>query len=335
MSEHSALVASMSSHARELQKLSGPGVDSWKNRRHLLDTKDLSPDELQTLVSAATICKEMMHSGEGPQPLLTSRTIANLFYENSTRTRSSFELAAKRLGATVINLDIASSSVAKGETIVDTGRTLAAMAVDAFVQRHNCSGSAIQIARELGDRVHIINAGDGWNGHPTQALLDYFTMMEVRGSVKGAKVAIVGDITHSRVARSNMWLLTKMGADVHIAGPPTLLPPDLSSLGVTVHNKLEPAIEGANFIIVLRLQLERQKQGLIPSIGEYRRVYRMDHARLKLAAEGAKVMHPGPMNRDLEITHALADDTERSLVLTQVGNGVAVRMAVLYLLLAR
>ena len=335
MSEQQALVASLSGKARELQKISGPGVDSWKNRRHLLDTKDLSAEELDALVTAASICKEMINSGEGPQPLLATRTIANLFYENSTRTRSSFELAAKRLGATVINLDIGSSSVAKGETIIDTGRTLAAMAVDAFVQRHNCSGSAIQIARELGDRVHIINAGDGWNGHPTQALLDYFTMMEIRGSIKGAKIAIVGDITHSRVARSNMWLLTRMGADVHIAGPPTLVPPELGTLGVTVHNKLEPAIEGADFVMVLRLQLERQKQGLIPSIGEYRRVYRMDHARIKLCSQNAKVMHPGPINRDLEITDALANDPEKSLVLTQVGNGVAVRMAVLHLLLSK
>ncbi len=276
----------------------------------------------------------MVNSGEGPQNLLSNKTIANLFYENSTRTRSSFELAAKRLGAMVINVDIASSSVAKGETIIDTGRTLTAMAVDALVQRHHCSGSALQVAREFGDQVHVINAGDGWNSHPTQALLDYFTMCEIRGNVRGAKIAIIGDITHSRVARSNIWLLKNMGADIHVAGPPTLLPPELGKLDVTLHTRLESAIENADFIMVLRLQLERQQQGLIPSIGEYKRLYRLDHDRLKLAAGNCKVFHPGPMNRDIEIAHALADDMERSLVLAQVANGVAVRMAVLYLLLA-
>jgi aspartate carbamoyltransferase catalytic subunit len=329
MPDHISSTASLSNKARELEKLGG-----WTKRRHLLDTKDLSADELATLLKAASICKEIMNSGEGPQNLLANKTVANLFYENSTRTRSSFELAAKRLGTTVINVDIASSSVAKGETIIDTGRTLIAMGVDALVQRHSSSGSALQIAREFGSQVHVINAGDGWNAHPTQALLDYFTMWELRGDVRGLKIAIVGDITHSRVARSNIWLLKMMGADIHIAGPPTLLPPELSKAGVTVHTQLEPAIENADFIMVLRLQLERQKQGLIPSLGEYKRMYRMDHARLQLASERARVFHPGPMNRDIEITHALADDPERSLVRTQVANGVAVRMAVLYLLLS-
>ena len=334
MSDQSLAAASLSSRARNLSKLSGAGVSSWRQRRHLLDTKDLSDAEVQAVIDAASICKEMILNKEGPQALLAQTTIANLFYENSTRTRSSFELAAKRLGATVINVDIATSSVAKGETIIDTGRTLAAMAVDALVQRHSSSGSALQIARELGSLVHVINAGDGWNAHPTQALLDYFTMWEIRGNVAGAKVAIVGDITHSRVARSNIWLLKKLGADIHLAGPPTLIPPEIQNLGVTVHNRLEPAIEGADFIMVLRLQLERQKQGLIPSIGEYKRLYQLDHPRLKLASEQVRVFHPGPMNRDLEITDALADDQKRSVVITQVANGVAVRMAVLYLLLS-
>jgi aspartate carbamoyltransferase catalytic subunit len=331
MSDHSSTTL-LSSKGSELLKLDG--LDIWRQRRHLLDTKDMSPEELEVALKAAKLCKEMIASGEGPQPLLANKTIANLFYENSTRTRSSFELAAKRLGATVINVDIASSSVAKGETISDTGRTLTAMAVDALVQRHHCSGSALQIAREFGDQVHVINAGDGWNSHPTQALLDYFTMWEISGHVKGMKIAILGDITHSRVARSNIWLLKTMGADIQIAGPPTLIPPELSKLGVSIHTRLEPAIENADFIMVLRLQLERQQQGLIPSIGEYKRLYRLDHARLKLANEHVKVFHPGPMNRDIEIAHALADDMERSLVRTQVANGVAMRMAVLYLLLA-
>lgn len=335
MGDYTSSTAPLSNKGRELLKLDSLGVQQWRKRRHLLDTKDINSDELAACMKAASICKEMINSGEGPQGILADRTVANLFYENSTRTRSSFELAAKRLGATVINVDIASSSVAKGETIIDTGRTLTAMAVDALVQRHHCSGSALQIAREFGQEVHVINAGDGWNSHPTQALLDYFTMWEIRGNVSGAKIAIVGDITHSRVARSNIWLLKHMGADVHIAGPPTLLPPGLGKLGLTIHTRLEPAIENADFIMVLRLQMERQQQGLIPSIGEYKRLYRLDHARLKLAAENCKVFHPGPMNRDIEIAHALADDMSRSLVRTQVANGVAVRMAVLYLLLSK
>lgn len=334
MPEHISSTSLLSTKGRELVNLSGPGVKLWSKRRHLLDTKDINEEELQAVLEASAICKAMVASGEGPQPVLAHRTVANLFYENSTRTRSSFELAAKRLGATVINVDIASSSVAKGETIIDTGRTLTAMAVDCLVQRHQASGSALQITREFGDQVHVINAGDGWNAHPTQALLDYFTMWEIRGAVRGAKIAIVGDITHSRVARSNIWLLKNMGADIHVAGPPTLLPPGMGKLGLTIHTRLEPAIENADFIMVLRLQLERQQQGLIPSIGEYKRLYRLDHARLALAAPDCRVFHPGPMNRDIEIAHTLADDMDRSLVRTQVSNGVAVRMAILYLLLA-
>lgn len=335
MSEHTSSTVPLSKTGTKLLEINGAGAQLWRKRRHLLDTKDLTLEELNTALETATICKEIINSGEGPQYVLGNKTVANLFYENSTRTRSSFELAAKRLGATVINVDIASSSVAKGETIIDTGRTLTAMSIDALVQRHNCSGSALQVAREFGDEVHIINAGDGWNAHPTQALLDYFTMSEVRGSVKGAKIAIVGDIAHSRVARSNIWLLNKVGAELHLAGPPTLLPPELSKLNVKIHTRVEPAIENADFIMVLRLQLERQQQGLIPSIGEYRRLYRIDHNRLRLAADHCMVFHPGPMNRDIEIASVLADDKERSLVTAQVGNGVAVRMAILYLLLSK
>lgn len=334
MPDHNSSTRSLSNSGQELAELNVPGVSSWRERRHLLDTDNLSEEELDALIRAAAICKSMISAKESPQNLLSNKTVANLFYENSTRTRSSFELAAKKLGATVINVDIASSSVAKGETIIDTGRTLAAMAVDCLVQRHQSSGSAWQIARELGHQVHVINAGDGWHAHPTQALLDYFTMCEVRGGVKGAKVAIVGDITHSRVARSNISILKRLGADIHVAGPPTLLPPELSKTGVTIHSRLEPAIEGADFVMVLRLQLERQQQGLIPSIGEYKRLYRLDHPRLELAGKNARVFHPGPMNRDIEISHALADDEAHSLVRTQVSNGVAVRMAVLYLLLS-
>jgi aspartate carbamoyltransferase catalytic subunit len=242
-------------------------------------------------------------------------------------------MASRRLGADVLNLDVQSSSVSKGETIVDTARQLVSMRVDAIVQRHSSSGSAHLLARELGGHVHVLNAGDGWNAHPTQGLLDLLTMCEVRPDMQGAKVAIVGDITHSRVARSNIWLLKTMGADVHIAGPPTLVPPYLDAMGAVVHNRLDPAIEGADFIIMLRLQLERQTQGLVPSIGEYRRLFRLDHARLKLAQPGVRVLHPGPINRGIELTDELVDDPYYSLMTTQVMNGVAARMAALYLLM--
>lgn len=284
-------------------------------------------------MEVAALCKKNHQSEVEPLAVLSGKTIANIFYENSTRTRSSFEMAARRLGASVLNLDTKVSSVAKGETITDTARQLVSMRVDAIVQRHSASGAAAHVATELGDKVQIINAGDGWHAHPTQALLDFFTMTEIRGSLSGARVAIVGDILHSRVARSNMWLLTKYGVDLNVAGPPTLVPAGLESFGVTVHNRLEPAIEGCDFIMVLRLQMERQKQGLIPSVGEYKKLFRLDHARLQLAAPGVRILHPGPVNRGIEITDALVDDESKSLIDAQVANGVAVRMAVLYLLL--
>ncbi len=311
-----------------------PGVDLWQARRHLLDTKDLTRVEVECAIRFAAICKSLCKMEIAPLPVLNSKTVANLFYENSTRTRSSFELAARKLGATVLNLDIQSSSVAKGETLVDTAQTMIAMGVDAIVQRHSSSGSAQQLAEILNDKVHILNAGDGWNAHPTQGLLDLFTMLEVLPDLNGAKVAIIGDISHSRVARSNIWLLKLFGAQVHLSGPPTLMPPDISKLGVTVHNQLEPAIEDADFIITLRIQMERQKKGEIPSLSEYKKLYRLDHHRMKLAKPTAKVMHPGPVNRGVELTDLLADDQELSLIRTQVTNGVAVRMAILYLLLA-
>lgn len=265
--------------------------------------------------------------------MLAGKTVANVFYENSTRTRSSFEVAARHLGADVLNLDTKVSSVTKGETIIDTAKQLVSMRVSAIVQRHHASGSAQLLARELGGFVHILNAGDGWNAHPTQALLDLLSITDVCPDIDGRKIAIIGDITHSRVARSNIWLLKSLGADLHIAGPPTLVPPKLSDLGVTVHDRIEPALEGAHFVLMLRLQLERQQQGLIPSIGEYKRLYRLDHARLKLAQPDVRVLHPGPVNRGIEMTDDLVDDPYYSLILTQVTNGVAARMAALYLLL--
>jgi aspartate carbamoyltransferase catalytic subunit len=310
------------------------GSDLWAKRRHLLDTKDLSTDEVNALLSFANACKQLYGMGSDSLGLLQNHRIANVFYENSTRTRTSFELAARKLGATVVNLDVATSSVAKGETIIDTARTLIAMGVSTIVQRHSASGSAHQLARFLGDKLHVVNAGDGWNGHPTQGLLDLLTMREVQPNLSHAKIAIVGDVTHSRVARSDLWLLKQEGADIHVAGPPTLIPPHLGELGVTVHNRLEPAIEQCDFVIALRLQLERQQSGLIPSVGEYKRLYRLDHRKIRLCKPDVRVLHPGPINRGIEITDALASDEQISLVSAQVTNGVAVRMAVLYLLLA-
>lgn len=313
--------------------LDHPGAQLWKARRHLLDTRDLTRTEVDCLLALAASCKKFHLEGTAGTDLLAGRIVANLFYENSTRTRSSFELAARKLGASVLNLDISTSSVAKGETITDTAQTLVSMGVSAVVQRHPSSGSAHQLADALEHAVHVINAGDGWNAHPTQALLDLFSMREVMPDLKGARVAIVGDIMHSRVARSNIWLLKLYGADVHVAGPPTLIPRGMSGLAVTVHNRIEPAIEASDFIICLRLQLERMKQGLIPSAGEYKRLYRLDHQRMKLARKGARVLHPGPVNRGIEITDALASDSLCSLINQQVTNGIAVRMAALLLLL--
>lgn len=310
-----------------------PGLASWRKRRHLLDTKDLTVDEIECLIAVAQCCKDIHRQSRAPLTLLSNKVVANLFYENSTRTRSSFELAARKLGASVLNLDIRMSSVAKGETIDDTARTLVSMGVDAVVQRHSSSGSAHRLAALLADEVHVLNAGDGWNAHPTQALLDLFSMQETGKKLRGCKVAIIGDITHSRVARSNIWLLKKLGAELHVSGPPTLVPRDLSTFGVAVHDRLEPAIQDADFVIALRLQLERQEQGLIPSTGEYKRLYRLDHDRIKLCRPDVRVLHPGPVNRGIEITDELVDDSAISLVNLQVANGIAVRMAVLYLLL--
>jgi aspartate carbamoyltransferase catalytic subunit len=301
----------------------------------LLDTKTLSKVQAQEVVTLARKFRADWSADPAPRDLLKHSTIATIFYENSTRTRSSFDLAAKRLGATVLNLDIPTSSAAKGETLEDTGKTLAALGVNLIIQRHPSSGSAHQLAHALGNNVHVVNAGDSYNEHPTQALLDLLTMSDVKEDLAGAKVTIVGDILHSRVARSNIWLLQKFGVDVHVAGPPTLVPSELAECGVTIHHRLEPAIQDADFVIVLRMQFERQKQGLIPSLGEYKKLYRLDHARMQLAAPGARVLDPGPVNRDLQLTSELADDKNISLVTTQVTNGVFVRMAVLYLLLSQ
>ncbi len=305
----------------------------WRARGHLLDTKDLSKQEVDCLIQLASICKEIYHADVAPLDVLASKSVANVFFENSTRTRGSFELAAKKLGASVLNLDVETSSVAKGETILDTAKTLVAMGVSGIVLRHSSSGTPHQLAGYVPSNVHVINAGDGWHAHPTQALLDLFTILEKQKDITGAKVAIIGDILHSRVARPNIWLLKLFGANIHVAGPPTLMPAEIAKLGITVHNRLEPAIEDADFIILLRMQLERQKKGLIPSLGEYKKLYRLDHNRVKLAKPGVKIMHPGPVNRGVEITDELVSDDDFTLVGMQVTNGIAVRMAALCLLL--
>jgi aspartate carbamoyltransferase catalytic subunit len=308
---------------------------TWSGRRHLLDTRDLALAEVEYLFALAHKYK---NGGPEAVPLaekFLGKGMANVFYENSTRTRSSFEFAGKMLHLNVVNLDAKASSVNKGESVEDTGRSLAAMGFDIIVQRHSAAGACEQLVKVIGDKIHIINAGEGASAHPTQALLDALTMLEFRENLHGAKVAIIGDIAHSRVARSNLWLLQLLGAEVHFAGPPTLMPSYLRDLGAHVHLRPEQAIKNADFVMVLRLQLERMQNGLIPSIEEYQSVFRIDHNRLAIAKPNVKVMHPGPMNRDIEIAYNLADDPAFSLVEKQVSNGFFLRMAVLHTLLSQ
>ncbi|HEX3113551.1 MAG TPA: aspartate carbamoyltransferase catalytic subunit, partial [Candidatus Eisenbacteria bacterium] len=260
------------------------------------------------------------------------KTVVNLFYEASTRTRTSFEIAGKWLSADVINVSGSSSSVAKGETLVDTARNIEAMGIHLVVVRHQASGAPHYLARHLD--AGVINAGDGTHEHPTQGLLDIYTMREQRGRIAGLKVAIIGDVMHSRVARSNIWGLTKLGAEVTIAGPPTMMPAEVERFGVRVAKSVDEAIEGSDVVNILRIQLERQRGSLYPSLREYARVYGVTRERLRRARPDVTVMHPGPMNRGVEIAQDVADG-EHSVILQQVTNGVAVRMAVLYLLAGR
>jgi len=307
----------------------------WSGRRHILDTRDLTLDEVEYLFSVA---RKYRDGGPEAMPLpaeFVGKGVANVFYESSTRTRSSFEFAGKVLRLNVVNVDSKVSSVNKGESIEDTGRNLAAMGFKIIIQRHSAAGACDLLVHAIGDKACIINAGEGASSHPTQALLDAMTMLDCRDNLRGAKVAIIGDITHSRVARSNLWLLQLMGAEVHFAGPPTLMPSYLCNLGAHVHMRPEDAIKDADFVMALRLQLERQQSGLIPSIEEYHRVFRINHDRLMLAKPGVKVLHPQPMNRDIEITYSLADDKKFSLMDNQVSNGFALRMAILYTLLTQ
>ncbi|AQS59027.1 aspartate carbamoyltransferase catalytic subunit [Desulforamulus ferrireducens] len=300
----------------------------WQ-RKDLLGLKDLTVEEINLILDTAVPMKEIIGRKIKKTPTLRGRSVVTLFYENSTRTRSSFDLAAKYLSADTIGLAAASSSVAKGESLRDTGLTLNAMGVDVVVLRHPASGAAEYLARYV--PAAVINAGDGTHEHPTQALLDLFTIREKKGSITGLKVCIVGDIMHSRVARSNIWGLTKLGAEVRVVGPATLMPPDIEQMGAKVYTDLAQALEGVDVVNVLRIQLERQQQGLFPSLREYSRLYGINQARLELTKPDALILHPGPMNRGVEIDPQVAYGS-RSVINEQVTNGVAVRMALLYLL---
>jgi len=297
--------------------------------RHLLGITELDPGEIELILETAVAMKEIGTRPIKKVPTMRGRTVINLFMEASTRTRMSFELAEKRLSADTLGMTTAGSSVSKGETLRDTAQTLEAMAPDMIVLRHPSSGAPHQLARTC--RASIINAGDGMHEHPTQALLDAFTMMERKGRLSGLRVAIVGDLAHSRVLRSNALLLVKMGADVRVCGPATLVPPGLDRLGVRVFRFLDAAIEAADVVMMLRVQYERMHGLFLPSVREYFTEFGLTPLRLERAAPDVIVMHPGPMNRGVEIDSAVADGPW-SVILDQVANGVAVRMAVLYLL---
>ena len=298
-------------------------------RKDLLGIQDLSVEEINLVLETAESFKEVSGRDIKKVPTLRGKTVVNLFFEPSTRTRTSFELAAKRLSADVINFAVSASSVSKGETLLDTARNIEAMQADFIVLRHPMAGAPNILAKLL--RASIVNAGDGGHEHPTQALLDLYTLREKKREFKGLRLAIVGDIAHSRVARSNIYALTKLGAEVRVIGPPTMMPLEVERLGVRVFYGLDEGLRGVDVIMMLRLQLERQGIALFPSIREYSRLYCLTPERVKLAAPDALVMHPGPINRGVEIAPEVADSVS-SVILDQVTNGVAVRMAVLYLL---
>jgi aspartate carbamoyltransferase catalytic subunit len=300
--------------------------------RHLLGIRELSAGEITHLLDTAETFRDVSRREIKKVPALRGRTVINLFFEPSTRTRTSFEIAAKRLSADAVNISISSSSVSKGETLVDTARNLEAMAPDCIVVRHSMAGAPYHLSRIC--NAAIINAGDGAHEHPTQALLDALTIREHKGRIAGLKVAIIGDILHSRVARSNVHLLTKLGASVCVTGPGTMVPAEFGELvdeGVRLESSVSAAVADADVIIILRIQRERQDSAFFPSLREYAVHYGLHADHLELAAPDAIVMHPGPINRGIEISSELADG-KRSLILDQVTNGVAVRMAVLYLL---
>lgn len=298
--------------------------------KHLISLKPLSKSEIVAILDQAASIKELFSRPIKQVPTLRGKTIAQLFFEPSTRTKASFDMAIKLMGAGSLNLSIGDSSVKKGECLRDMIKNLEAMGIDSVIVRHQHGGIPTFMAEHL--NIPVINAGDGATEHPTQGLLDIFTMREHLGDIAGKRVLIWGDIAHSRVARSNIWALRTLGADVYVGGPSTLLPSDTDALGVTVVNEFERAIEVMDVVNVLRIQNERQERGLIPSIREYRHYFCVTKDRLKRAKENLLIMHPGPINRGVELDSDVADSAN-SVILEQVTNGIAVRMAILYLLL--
>lgn len=297
--------------------------------KDLLGLAALSAEQIRLILDTAVPFREISERVIKKVPTLRGATIVNLFFEASTRTRISFEFAEKRLSADTVNVAAVGSSVAKGETLVDTARNLEAMKIDMVVIRHSASGAARFLAERI--QSNVINAGDGTHEHPTQGLLDILTLRDKLGDLTGKRICIVGDVLHSRVARSNIWGLTRLGAEVAVCGPRSLLPNAVEEMGVTVFDRVEPAIEWADALNILRLQLERMQAGYIPSLREYNRVFGITSARLERASHDLLILHPGPMNRGVEIDSAVADGPH-SVILDQVTNGVAIRMAVLYLL---
>ena len=297
-------------------------------KKDLLCLYDLSAEEIEFILDTAAEFKKVSQRRVKKVPALRGKTVVNLFVEPSTRTRVSFELAEQRLSADIVNMQAQSSSLLKGETLLDTVRNIEALQVDLIVMRHSAPGAQAFIARNL--RCGVVNAGDGAHSHPTQALLDIFTIREKKGRVAGLNVAIIGDILHSRVARSNIWGLLKLGANVTVAGPATLVPREFEEIGVRVCHNLKEAVAEADVVNLLRIQLERQTAGFFPSIGEYARFFGINTDTLKYMKPDALIMHPGPINRGVELTGDVADG-EQSVILEQVTNGLAIRMAVLYL----
>jgi aspartate carbamoyltransferase catalytic subunit len=298
--------------------------------KHLLSVNDLSRDDVVRILDTAESFREVGTRVIKKVPALRGRTVVNLFYEDSTRTRISFEVAAKRLSADVINFSTSGSSVAKGESLKDTALTLQAMGADAIVIRHSSSGSPVTLTKWV--TASVLNAGDGTHEHPSQALLDLYTMRERFEHVEGLKVAIVGDVLHSRVARSLTFGLSKMGADVTLVGPPTLIPPEATAWGATVSHELDPVLPKLNVCYMLRVQRERQRQQFFPSVREYARLYGLSRERVDALPDGAMIMHPGPMNRGVEIASDVAD-LPQSVITEQVTNGIAIRMSLLFLML--
>lgn len=302
------------------------------NKKDLLGLQDLNAEEIGTILKNASTMKYILEKNSKKTPHLQGKSVVTLFYENSTRTRLSFELAAKYMSASAANISVGTSSVQKGESLLDTARTVDAMGADVIVIRHSMAGAPHMVAKHV--NAAVINAGDGMNEHPTQALLDMFTIKEKKGHIDGLRVAIIGDIKHSRVARSNIYGLQKMGATVALGGPSTLMPMGIETLGAEVYNSIQEAVLDADVVINLRMQFERQKQGLFPSNREYARFFGLDEKRLIFAKPDVLIMHPGPVNRGIEMTSEVIDG-EQSAINEQVTNGVAVRMALLYMLARR